>query len=591
VTSPLQNVTLGGDGDRTPELYLRVLSGAPVSDAGALALAAGYAISSDTYFGAFPLAQWRDLCALSDLRLVLALDGGGTLQIKTLAVSSSEDMVLGEWLVAGDCEIALGHLLEEAIDAQGIYFVFTASQPSRLRSATYATRDLPRRRVDLGLVVTTFRRVDAVKATIHRLQAQIDADIETALGSLKLIVIDNGEELDPQGFPGTLVIPNPNMGGAGGFARGLLHLVDEGICSHACFMDDDASTEEECIQRTRRLLAFVLDENTAVSAAMLRSEQDHIVHEQGASFVWRRNTRIISSKHGCDVLKRKDLVEVLRPEPVGYGGWWYFAFPIRRPLKFPYPMFVRGDDWLFSYLNGFTIRTPLGIASWQEGFAGKLSPVEQYLAFKAFLVMELIVREQSSFAASKPFFQRWIQSNLDGYCYDRAAMNLEAMKDVLSGPEFWADNVLLGNRLAALKPLITAEFYKEPGPREAPAPRGRYNRGLKRRFRRLTLNGHLLPRRILRDRVAVDKNFAPSPEAGFLYGTIDYVDNASGKSFSATRDTRRYFQTRTTSRKLAEKIEASFSDLRGRYLSSVDRFCTPEWWRQQFEKHGPQSRA
>jgi GT2 family glycosyltransferase len=586
VIYPLQRITFPAPGGRTPELYLRSPQAIAWAQPGtALTLAAGDEISSDTYFGAFPLAQWSATCGLADLRLRISLSGAGTLRVKSFGIPPATDPVLGEWQLGdGTADIELSHLLSGSPPASAIYLVFTATSQTSLHEAVFETRDAPRRRVDLGLVVTTFRRVDAVTETIHRLRAQIDADRETALGSLRLIVVDNGEELDSSAFPGTLIIPNPNLGGAGGFARGLLHLVDEGTCSHGCFMDDDASTEEECILRTRRLLAYVTDENTAISAAMLQSEKDHIVHEQGATFVWKRTSRIISHKHGRDLLKRRDLAEVVRTEPVGYGGWWYFAFPIRADLKFPYPMFVRGDDWLFSYLNRFTILTPLGIASWQDGFAGKLSPTEQYLAFKAFLVMEIIIREQDSFAASQPFFLSWMQSNLEGYCYDRAQMNIEAIKDVLAGPGFWASNVLLGNRLATLKPLITDEIYRE-APAAKLSPPVKRRRGLKRRFRKLSQNGHLLPASMVSGTIRVDKNHAPAVEAAFRHDTVDYVETVSGKIFRAKQDRPRFFRTRKEARHLIAELTREFPTLRGSYVKSVDEFCTPGWWREQFARH------
>ena len=52
-------------------------------------------------------------------------------------------------------------------------------------------------------------------------------------GRITLTVVDNSRNLGLEPLPGVTVLPNRNLGGTGGFVRGLLQLIDGGEASHA----------------------------------------------------------------------------------------------------------------------------------------------------------------------------------------------------------------------------------------------------------------------------------------------------------------------------------------------------------------------
>jgi len=67
------------------------------------------------------------------------------------------------------------------------------------------------------------------------------------------------------------LIPNTNVGGSGGFTRGLLYLKDNGF-SHCLFMDDDASCHEESIKRTYAYWSYVVDDRSMGISGILFDE-------------------------------------------------------------------------------------------------------------------------------------------------------------------------------------------------------------------------------------------------------------------------------------------------------------------------------
>ena len=88
--------------------------------------------------------------------------------------------------------------------------------------------------------------------------------------NIGLTVIDNSQNISRDEAQGITLIPNNNLGGSGGFTRGLLHLKDEGSFTHCLFMDDDASCEVESIRRCYHLLQFAVTERFAVSGVLMR---------------------------------------------------------------------------------------------------------------------------------------------------------------------------------------------------------------------------------------------------------------------------------------------------------------------------------
>ena len=582
---PLHRIVFPSQGDTNEKLFVQWLGLGGRKDATPLCFEIAQGFRTDTYFGVFAWRNWRRIAHLTDVLLHLRGQGRCRFALKTLAKSPCEDVTLQHGIVeiAGEAVVDLSLALSSTA-SRGVYLEVLAITDLHLESLNFVTRQPPVRPIDLGLIVTTFKRPEAVSATIENLQTMLAHDAERALGQMSLTIVDNGRDLDPASYPDITILPTPNLGGAGGFARGLSHLQGSRSATHACFMDDDAATEHECLFRVRRLLAYAVDDRTAVSGAMLRDEHRACMHEQGAILEWGRGHRVISRKHRSNLLDRRDLMNALASEPIGYGGWWLFAFPISDNTRYPYPLFVRGDDWLFSYLNNFAIEAMPGICSWQAGFETKISPTEQYLALKAFLVAELILRRPANPLNTLYFFAAWLLRNLFGYCYDRAALNCEALSDVLKGPEYWGENAALGRRLASLRPLIETERMQVLNEREAEVAytETRPERRWRVWIRLLTLNGHIVPLWLAGwfslPVVCVRYVNAPKPAVTFMRQKIIYKSTTGRLAFIAVRDTGRFFGLLARSCALLTRLLFSYATLQQRYEISTRTFCTKAWW-------------
>ena len=179
-----------------------------------------------------------------------------------------------------------------------------------------------------------------------------------------------------------------------------------------------------------------------------------------------------------------------------YGGWWFFAFPVKEVTRYPFPFFVRGDDINFSLANDFHISTLNGVVSFAEDFSDKESPMTLYLDLRNHFVQHLTLdkMEIGPLNIAKigiGFFLR----NIAKFQYETVDALLMAWNDVLKGPEFFAENADAVAQRAAIKALYKVELWK-PVSEIDMTERRRYwagDIGAKCTFFRLTLNGHLLP--------------------------------------------------------------------------------------------------
>jgi galactofuranosylgalactofuranosylrhamnosyl-N-acetylglucosaminyl-diphospho-decaprenol beta-1,5/1,6-galactofuranosyltransferase len=452
----------------------------------------GAKIRFDSFFNAFP-ANAFDLQSSNRLEVHIQAKGKCILELILVRYDKSWDQLFHAIV---DCH---GH--REIIDVPQvsldglIYARFVAIDDLIIKAIDYVIRGPVHNKVKVTGVITTFKRNEAVQKTSDRLEEYFSKNAELS-NDFNLIVVDNGGDTDSISFLNGRVIKNKNYGGAGGFTRGLLEAVKGGTSTHVLFMDDDAVFFPEILRRTISILRYTTNPELAISGSMITESQKWRMWEASATF----NTRCMPIHNGRN-LRRFD--EVLATSHISandnrYGGWWYFCFPIDSVKTWPFPFFVRGDDICFSLANNFTILNVPGIASHQEDFFAKQSPMTVYLDMRYHLVAHLMFeRLELSKADLKKMMQGYFDRFNNAYHYESAEALIMAIEDVLKGEEFWEDNLDMAQRrkdLAALtvnERLVTPlEFARDNAADHSP----KRNRGKWRSlWRKLTFNGHILP--------------------------------------------------------------------------------------------------
>lgn len=418
-----------------------------------------------------------------------------------------------------------------------------AYKDSTLFGGGWLSPDPETQSVKLGIGITTFKREEAVKAAVQRLSQAITSHplYNTAID---ISVVDNGQTLSPEDVKGSTLIPNKNLGGTGGFMRNLLHYSrNKDKFTHCLFMDDDASCEAESIFRSMSFMRHAKDTTMAISGAMLSENIKFIQWENGAWF-----------DKGCHPLHcnydLRDINTLLNNEKdetskPTYGAWWFFMFPIHHVTMYAFPFFVRGDDIEFSYTNKFQLIRMNGIATWQEDFKIKESPMTLYLDIRSHVLHHLVLEhiDYGPIYILKmvwAFFSRFNWA----YQYDTANAIATAFSDILEGQRYWIDNIDTSKIRAEIKQKYKIETSSPLRKKYKEIPEAKENIRLPfctKFIRKITLNGHLLPECMVRkEMVRLNKYQIPFKNRVFLRDKI-LVCNEINKTEMVLKRNSRYF--------------------------------------------------
>ncbi|WP_075292767.1 glycosyltransferase [Pararhizobium arenae] len=544
----------------------------------------GARISFNSYFNAFP----AHLYDLKDREVTVEIRATGEfyLQFVMARHGRSWEHLYNSKVELGEGESEFVRLPTLPFDGL-VYAEIIAVRDTVIHGIDYNIVGKPNKDVTLTAVITTFKRNDAVQTTGKRIQAYFDANPDL-LPRFQLLVIDNGGDTDSIPFSKGRVIKNKNLGGAGGFTRGLMEVTDNQLSSHVLFMDDDASFFPESLRRTISVLQFSASENLAVSGAMITESQKWRMWENGATF--DRSCRPIDN--GRDLRNFHEVVAMSVGQPRHsknkYAGWWYFCFPVSSVKVWPFPFFVRGDDSYFSLSNDFDIITMPGVASHQEDFFTKQSPLTLYLDMRYHIVHHLTfddleIGKRNIRKMAERYFNRFNNS----YHYESAqAVNL-AIEDVLAGDAFWEQNVDMAEKRKKIAGMTIREKVQDGVSiditrltKHSP----RRNKGPWMSFwRSVTFNGHILPEKLFYKRaVLYPLDVRAIEHDTFLRPYSVTLDPSTGKGYTCKIDKKLYFENRKQFLALAKRLESEYENLRKRYTGASSTMTAKDAWKRRF---------
>jgi len=574
------------------ELYLHRDSGVSLDlKAGRVHFLEGGTAEFDGYMTLFNLGIWTRACRIEGLALRLEGEGQVALQVTRERVAGDAE-ILVETLVAlapegirVDLTQALGGTPGTGLpELDGLLKLrLVAQERAVLTGGAYlATETTPAREVSLGVAITTFRREAEVAATAARMAAFLDQEGERLGARVHLHVIDNGGTATIPDHPYVSRIENPNLGGAGGFARGLA-LAQDGGFSHCLFMDDDASFQMENLTRTIAFLRLTRSDRAAVSGAMVSEACKWRMWENGSVFHQVCRPQFV----GTDLREPEEVAEMelaaARPKPHGfYAGWWFFAFPVAETRAFPFPFFVRGDDISFSLAHRFDTVTLSGVVSFQEDFSAKESPLTLYLDLRNHLHQHLVHPglEIGPLGTIK-VAMRFIMRSVIRMHYDSAEAQLEAWEDVMRGPSFFAENADMSVRRPQVSALTRDEAWREVAPQGPgePARPGIF----KTQLMKFTLNGHLIP---FWSRFG-GETAIPARQRGLIWPiwgqrAARFYDGTGRRGYEVRHDKARFMRILRHATGLALRWRRVYPELREAHRKGYAEMATRPFWEARF---------
>lgn len=551
----------------------------------------GGKVSFDTYFNSLSVQPWQKNCKIDDLKLYLQGEGEFLIRIgihrigyasywldeKVIALKNDqmEHIEVSDW---------------QKLDSGMLFFTVQALGEGRLEKGFWATETRPQQDVKLGIVVTHFNRKQWVLPAVSRIHDEL-LTAPIFKGKVELIIVDNSQNITAEELTGKTygitVIPNKNLGGSGGFTRGLLHLKDRQDFTHCLFMDDDASCEIDSIKRTYNILSYGKTERLAVAGALLREIEPFRLFEKGATF----DGRCHPLKSGMDMRHVHDLLFAeLNDITPDYGGWWFFAFKINEVKEYAFPFFVRGDDSRFCMQNQFAILTMNGIACWAEDFLFKHGPLPAYLDTRYHILYAILQNNQR---LALNLSKNLIIGQLFSYNYASAQACRIAVEHVMQGPDFF------------LKNMDMAEVRQQIGsllPSEKLTAIDRASLNIKYRFktkkeerwhrwlRKITLNGFRLPEfalnRINRKNRTIfqHKSFQGNAREIFGYRKVIYEYEPTHTGYVAEMNKELFFREYGLMKKMLKDLSDKFDTLHQQYAKAVPDMTSEQFWRGVYKE-------
>jgi len=537
----------------------------------------------DTYFNLFSVGKWS--AATRFQSLYFAGEGKGRFELRLLHAipDKSWEMLYCDVHTYAErtaFRADLSHFADNATQGVIVVEINALDDECAFYGGYFETDQVPRDWPRLAISITTFKREEAVRRTVSRLDQFLS---DTKLGDrVHTFVVDNGRSAEIESNNHVTLIENQNLGGAGGFARGLLEAQARDF-THCLFMDDDASFHMENIYRTYIFLALATESRTAVAGAMINNSHKWRMWENGAIFDRFCHPQFI----GTDLRLRDEVFRIEFESASNnakgfYGGWWYFAFPLEHVEHFPYPFFVRGDDISFSIANDFRIHTLNGITSFQDDFTEKESPLTLYLDLRGHLLHHMLF-EKMELSPIKTIGIAWrfIWRSLMRFHYETAEAQLLSLQDVIQGPSFFTENIDMGERRQIIKELAQNEIWHpiaEIDTTKRLVFPARFK--LSRLLMLLTFNGHLLPfsSRWL-NHVVVPIHKRGVMRAAYGATQITYLNLGRDKGYTVIQSKRRFFGLLSRFLSTAFRFVRSYPTLKQAYREAYPEMTSESYWK------------
>ena len=418
-------------------------------------------ISLETYFNSFSIGKWMAYTGLDELSLSLKVTGDVKLKAvnavgdkkdsvfmardtyaKTAEMTRSEtEIPISVDAKHGGMRIYFGRLPQEGI----LFLEITAVGDVVISGGAYETRDRDDLNdIRLSFNICTFRREEALKKNVDKLlSGLIENPASPVYKRAEVYISDNGQTLPKDLFDykeSVHIIPNKNVGGAGGFTRTMIEsvLYRRGTpFSHIILMDDDIEFDTAVIDRTFQLLRLLkleyLDAN--VCGAMLELERQYMQFESGA--FWKGVT-IKSFNHGWDLRDQKAVSANEAKNAVNYGGWWYCCIPtsVITEDNLPMPVFIHYDDIEYGRRlskNGIILMNGIGV--WHPYGDNKQPNSMNYYDERNIMITMAVTDEPATTAKMVDHLARITTRDVMRYRYEAADVSFSGIEDFLDGPQ------------------------------------------------------------------------------------------------------------------------------------------------------------
>ena len=441
----LFDLTFSGPVQNTKDLFFR--GNAHLNEKNQLEIKCGDEVSFDTYFNLFSHSKYFEYCEIEKISLFLRASGSYSVNFYHKNVDGSESLIL-QTQCEKDAEINLD--LTDTPKNGFVFFKLTARSDVVLKfGGYYAEPKFFRDDVKIGGVICTFKREEFVRRNLSGVEKFMAENPEWK-DKIHFFVSDNAKTLDLKSNDIYTIIPNKNLGGSGGFTRGMTEVMKDKTFTHFLLTDDDISFDCRTLVKTYNLICALSPKyrDATVGGSMLVLEKPYIQHEMGGFF---NGLKISAGNTGADLSDVKNLIKNETPLKADYNAWWYCCMPVEYAFKngLPLPLFIKCDDVEYGIRCITNLILMNGIGIWHQDFSAKYNPtLEYYITRNELLVNALHFK--GHFKASLKFLFFFLRQ-LTLKRYFCAKLILQAHEDFFKGPDFFNDTDMEELNLKILK--------------------------------------------------------------------------------------------------------------------------------------------
>lgn len=575
----------------------------------------GEHLSLATYFNAFPASYWKRWTNLTSVQLDVRTRGEGTIIVYKSNARGSLQRVDSR-RVSGQAHSQFDLSLKPFGDGGWYWFELVAgNQQLTLESAEWRGEDSGKAPGRITLEITTMNKQEFCLNNLRSLAANPEV-----LDYLQeILIVDQGsqklqDEPDFEEVAASLqgklrIINQANLGGSGGFARGMYEAVENGS-DYALLLDDDVVVEPESIIR---LLTFadMCKKPTIVGGHMFDLYNRTVLHTFGEvvnTYRFQPDLPHQDQSLGHDFLHSslRNTPWLHRRTDVDYNGWWMDLIPTKviREVGLSLPIFIKWDDVEFGLrakkAGYHTVSLP-GAAVWHVSWIDKDDLVgwQAYFHIRNRIIASLI---HSPYERGGRLLRESLYADvkhLISMQYFTEHGRIMALQDILAGPGQLHD--LLPQRLPEIRAL-TKQYsdaqYQEslesfPEPRMAKPPRN--GRGFSAPSYKSLAPWALktVTKQLLKP---VKEEYKEHPQAHVAHQDNRWwrmsqydsalVSNAEGTAVSWYRRDPEQLRTKLVeSSKLTAQILREWPRLRKEYSEAADQIVSFEAWKKTFDKH------
>ena len=407
--------------------------------------------SFGTYFNAFPAAYWRRWTIVEKVTLRVAVSGSGSVIVYKSNARGASHRVDSARIDPEPTELVFELPLNTFGDGGWYWFDVAAdSEDAVVESARWEAEvpaETPRGRVTIG--VTTFNRPTDCAVMLGQLGAS-----DTLPGVLNEVVVsDQGSRnvVDDPRFPaarealgdGLRIIYQPNLGGSGGFSRGMYEAL-EGGADYVLLLDDDVRVEPEGIVRAVTF-ADLSRVPTIVGGHMFSMYERTMLHAYAEHVqpwrFWWESTKGTRPDHDLANAPLRTTSWLHQRADADYNGWWMCLIPtsVVRRIGLSLPFFIKWDDseyGLRAKRAGVPTVSLPGAAVWHVPWTDKDDSLDwqAYFHERNRLVAALI---HSQYRHGGHVITESMQGQIKHLLssqYSVVELRLKAIEDILTGP-------------------------------------------------------------------------------------------------------------------------------------------------------------